>query len=85
MPVLITSDNASQFKISAEVLTGNYCIEQGIKWRFIPELAPWHGGFYKRLIGLVKNCLTRTLEKQTLNDNQFYTIIKEVEAVLNSL
>lgn len=84
VPVLITSDNASQFKISAEVLTGNFCIEQGIKWRFIPELAPWHGGFYERLIGLVKNCLKRTLEKQTLNDNQFYTIIKEVEAVLNT-
>ncbi|XP_041985487.1 uncharacterized protein LOC121737823 isoform X2 [Aricia agestis] len=83
-PKMIMSDNALQFKLTSDVLINGYCIERGIKWKFIPELAPWFGGFYERLIGIVKSCLKRTLEKHILNDTQLCTIMKEVEAVVNS-
>ncbi|XP_059056090.1 uncharacterized protein LOC131849969 [Achroia grisella] len=84
VPKLIISDNALQFKLAADVLTGDYCVTNRIKWRFIPELAPWFGGFYERLIGIVKNCLKKTVDKHMLNHSQLGTIIKEIEAVVNS-
>lgn len=84
MPQAIISDNATQFKLTSSVLTSDYCIRNKISWRFIPELAPWFGGFYERLIGIVKNCLKRTIEKHLLNHGQLCTVIKEIESVVNT-
>lgn len=84
IPVLITSDNATNFKLMSEILEAPFCVERNIRWRFIPQLAPWFGGFYERLVGIVKNCLKRTLEKHPLDDDQLSTIIKEIEAVINT-
>ncbi|XP_047984500.1 uncharacterized protein LOC125225346 isoform X1 [Leguminivora glycinivorella] len=84
VPTLITSDNAAHYKLLSEILQDPYCIEKEIKWKFIPQLAPWHGGFYERLIGLTKNCMKKTLQKHLLNDSQLATTVKEIEAVLNT-
>lgn len=83
-PTLITSDNAMHFKLIAEIISKPYCVKNNIKWRFIPELAPWFGGFYERLVGLVKHCMRRTLDKNLLKDSQLTTIIKEIENILNT-
>ncbi|KAI5732054.1 hypothetical protein M8J77_020456 [Diaphorina citri] len=83
-PVVIVSDNALQFKLSADVLGSSFCEKEKIQWRFIPALSPWQGGFYERLVGLVKHCLRRTLDKTLLNNNQLITVIKEIESVLNT-
>ena len=60
------SDNVSQFKLVKSTVedawqlsttssdTQSFLANEGIKWSFITELAPWMGGFYERLIGLVK-------------------------------
>lgn len=84
LPRLIVSDNATQFKLTADVLTSEYCIQNKLRWRFIPELAPWFGGFYERLIGLVKHSMKRTLDKHLINHNQLCTAIKELEAIVNT-
>ncbi|XP_063385528.1 uncharacterized protein LOC134671600 [Cydia fagiglandana] len=84
VPVAIVSDNALYFKLSSEILKSEHCVKNNIKWKFIPQLAPWHGAFYERLVGLVKHCMKRTLEKLLLNDTQIFTVIKEIEAVVNS-
>ncbi|MCP3665606.1 MAG: transposase family protein, partial [Gammaproteobacteria bacterium] len=39
----------------------SYVSDQGIKWTFIPEIAPWMGGFYERLVGNVKWALRKSL------------------------
>ncbi|XP_061724856.1 uncharacterized protein LOC133530807 [Cydia pomonella] len=83
-PELIVSDNALQFKLTAELLANTYFMDNKIRWKFIPQLSPWHGGFYERLVGIVKNCMKRTLAKRVLNDSQLSTVIKEIEAVTNS-
>ncbi|XP_063538069.1 uncharacterized protein LOC134747373 [Cydia strobilella] len=83
-PELIISDNALQFKLTAELLSNTYFMDNKIRWKFIPQLSPWHGGFYERLVGIVKNCMKRTLEKRILNDSQLSTVVKEIEAVANS-
>ncbi|XP_073956197.1 uncharacterized protein [Choristoneura fumiferana] len=84
VPNTIISDNALYFKLVSEVLTSSYCIDNGIKWKFIAQLAPWQGGFYERLVSLIKHCLKRTLDKHLLTDSQMQTVVKEVESVLNT-
>ena len=46
------------------------------------ERFPW-GGFYERLVGLVKRCLKNTIGKAYLNMIKLNTLLIEVEAVLN--
>lgn len=84
IPTLILTDNASQFRLLGEVLTKEGNFTTNIKWKFIPQLAPWHGGAYERLVAIVKHCLKRTLQKQMLDETQLLTIIKEAEAVINT-
>ena len=68
-PNEIYSDNALQFKTAAATLdlvwknvinsvdVQSCASRTGIKWIFIVEMAPWMGGFYERLVGLVKRAL----------------------------
>ncbi|XP_073951889.1 uncharacterized protein [Choristoneura fumiferana] len=84
IPTRIVSDNALQFKLTSEVLGDAYCSQNNIHWKFIPQLAPWHGAVYERLVAVVKHCLKRTLEKHLLVDSQLITVIKEVENVCNT-
>ncbi|XP_048000621.1 uncharacterized protein LOC125237541 [Leguminivora glycinivorella] len=84
VPALILTDNATQFRLLGETLADEERFKTNLKWKFIPQLAPWHGGVYERLISIVKHCLKRTLEKHILTDNQLLTIMKESEAVINS-
>ena len=95
-PCEIISDNAMQFRASSTVLDRiwnkiqqsdeimSYVSNAGIKWRFNVELAPWMGGFYERLIGLVKRSLRKTIGRRLLTTVQLQTLLKEIEAVLNS-
>ena len=71
VPECIISDNAKTFKAGAQelqtmktqVLTPNtsqqFLANHNITWKFITEQAPWWGGFYERLVGLVKRCLKK--------------------------
>ena len=95
-PNKVISVNASQFKLAADtisklwvdILTENdvlsYVANENIQWKFIVELAPWMGGFYKRLVGLVKRSLRKTIGKIPLKNEQLLTLLKEAEAVINS-
>ena len=47
-------------------------------------LAPWMGGFYERLIGLVKRALKKSIGKKCLTLVQLQTITAEIQAVINS-
>ena len=42
------------------------------------------GGFYERLVGLVKKALRKTLGRNLLTLIQLQTLLKEVESVVNS-
>lgn len=95
-PVEIINDNAKQFKAAKLVIDKawynilsdkdiqNFVSNVDIKWTFIVELAPWMGGFYERLVGLVKRSLRKTVGRKRLALVQLQTLIKEVEAVVNS-
>ncbi|XP_068692597.1 uncharacterized protein [Montipora foliosa] len=95
-PKEIISDNALQFKLAKSTVeeawqfattspdTQSYLANEGITWSFIIELAPWMGGFYERLVGLVKQALRKSIGKICLNIVQLETILTEIEAVINS-
>ena len=46
--------------------------------------APWQGGFYERLIGIVKGTLRKMLFKCRISSMQLETILAEIEAVVNN-
>uniref|UniRef100_A0A914LJ84 Integrase catalytic domain-containing protein n=1 Tax=Meloidogyne incognita TaxID=6306 RepID=A0A914LJ84_MELIC len=94
-PSKIISDNGRQFVLAnkallrlcppspdqeAEQLNMN---TRGIQWLFIPQLSPWMGGFYERLVAIVKNCFMRTLGRRVLTYDELSTFTAEVEAVIN--
>ena len=41
-------------------------------WLFNPPSAPWHGGFYERLVGAVKAPLRKVLGKASLKMVEVY-------------
>ena len=56
----------------------------GIKWKFIIEASPWWGGFWERLVGSVKRSLRKVLFRASVTYEELYTIIVDIEGVINS-
>ena len=91
-PSLVISDNGTNFIASAKFfedqLTNSsvmsYMTEQKITWKFINPRSPWQGGFYERLIGLVKTCLKKVLYRKKINYDELQTFLTEVEARVNN-
>ena len=57
---------------------------ESIEWSFTTALAPWQGGFYERLIGMVKQSLRRGMGRKVLYWDKLTTLLVEVEAIINS-
>jgi len=95
-PEQIISDNAAQFKLvsilgdkawkrvptDASVLS--YAAKNGIRWKYTTELAPWSGGHYERLVGIVKSVLRVVIGRRLLSWTDFVTLTVETEAIVNS-
>ena len=92
IPHIIISDNAKTFKKTAEDLncmitrspTKEYVENKKITWLFYLEKSPWWGGFIERLVQSVKSILRKTLYRTFLSYDEMSTLLKEIEAVLNS-
>lgn len=91
-PKIMISDNATNFRSGSEILTrlanepevNDLTVNYNVRWKFIPPRSPWHGGFYERMIGLVKGCLRKVLFRRKLSLNDLQTILTEVEARVNN-
>uniref|UniRef100_A0A914UGX5 Integrase catalytic domain-containing protein n=1 Tax=Plectus sambesii TaxID=2011161 RepID=A0A914UGX5_9BILA len=94
-PAVIISDNAKQFLLAEKTLNKlwsttrqdgnviNYFAQERIKWKFIPELAPWHGGMYERMVAMVKKAYHAAIGCKLLTIEQFSTLLPEIEAIVN--
>ena len=68
LPRLVISDNASTYMSAAKELNELFqsptlksaLMHKGTTWRFIPKRAPWYGGFWERLVEIVKMSLKKT-------------------------
>ena len=92
LPSRILSDNAKMFKGGAReikkiVRSANvlrYMADKGVTWEFIVEKAPWHGGFWERLVRCVKRCLKKIVGRAFLSFEEMRTLLIEIEGTLNN-
>lgn len=54
-----------------------------LRWKLIPERAPWWGGFYERLVRSIKSALKPVIGKHLLSFKDLEDLVLEVEGVLN--
>ena len=43
--------------------------------------SPWQGGFYERLVGMVKRCLRKATGRKHFTLEQLATLLTEIEAI----
>ena len=62
----------------------NFLNARRITWHFSPGRAPHHGGIWEAAVKSAKTLIRKILGPLTLTTEEFYTIICDVEATLNS-
>jgi len=77
-PQFIICYNAPQFKVVKTAVNRQwqqlmvdedvrqYISESGARWQFTMAWAPWQGGYYERLVGLVKHSLMKSIGQKHL-------------------
>lgn len=90
-PLVVYSDNGTNFSGASSALSKLdwRSIEQKmaikeITWKFIPPASPWWGGWWERLVCLMKQTLIRVLGRASLNYEELYTLLCDTECLLNS-
>ena len=92
---IIYSDNAKTYKCAEkgikqcyEMLNSpkfqEFLSEKSITWKYICPLSPWWGGYWERLMKTIKIPLKKVLGKSFMNSDELYTVLTEVEAMVNS-
>ncbi|UYV78708.1 hypothetical protein LAZ67_16002504 [Cordylochernes scorpioides] len=90
-PLIVYSDNGTNFKGIANALkkidfSRLKCDPtlENITWKFIPPGAPWWGGWWERLIGMMKQLLFRILGQTSLGYEELSTVMCDVESLMNT-
>lgn len=99
MPTKIFCDNAKTFVGASNTLkqlydlqtsknhrdaVNSFCSQNYIKFRFIPSYSPEFGGLWEAGVKSVKHHFKRVVGNLTLTYEEFYTVIVQIEGVLNS-
>lgn len=61
-----------------------YFTSHQIRWKYIVERVAWWGGFWELLARTMKVSLQKVLGRSSLNFKELATVLREVEAVINS-
>jgi hypothetical protein len=86
------SDNAKKFVGAKKWLktlqrddeVNNYVASQSIKWKFNLSSAPWWGGFFEQLIGIMKSALSKFVGKAMLTFAELEGTLLDVEGFMNN-
>lgn len=62
----------------------DFCCAKEIVWKFIPPRSPNFGGLWEAGVKSTKTHLRKVLSNACLNFEEFYTVLTQIEAVLNS-
>lgn len=92
LPSYILSDNSKTFECASEELMTiindpkfqAYLSNLNIRWDRYLEYAPWWGGWIEKLNKVFKSSIRKVLGGTVLTFMELYTLLKEVEAVMNS-
>lgn len=91
-PKVIYSDNAKTFvaaskwiaKVNKDESMQEYLINQKIHWKFNLSRAPWWGGQFERMVGLVKQSLYKATGSANLTQLELEEIMLDIEVTLNN-
>ena len=93
---MICSDNGTTFKgasrlvdtlwekLAKEESWQEWISKHHIQWHSITSLAPLRGGYYERLVGVVKGSINETIGRRILTLEAYSTLICEAEAIVNT-
>ncbi|KAJ8962359.1 hypothetical protein NQ318_018342 [Aromia moschata] len=90
-PKVIYSDNGTNFvgtenafsRLNWVQITEETAVQR-ITWRFNPPAAPWWGGFWERIVGVLKVLLRKTLGRASLYYEELLTLLCDCEAIVNT-
>ena len=91
-PQIIVSDNGKTFvttgkwlsKLRKDQRLANYLGALEIKWKFNLARAPWWGGFFERLIGIMKRSLSKVIGQSLLTFQELEEVLLDVEMTMNN-
>ena len=92
IPSAVYSDNTKSFVqagniiehlLSSSEFEEKFCIA-AIAHRTIPVYAAWYGATWERLIRTVKQCLFKTLGRNTPSITEFTTFLTDIQKILNN-
>ena len=78
---LFVSDNFSSFKSKESI---SFLQKARIEWQYILPMSPWWGGFYERMVRIVKSSLKKILGNARVTFEELSTILTEIEMTINS-
>ena len=92
IPSLILSDNHKTFISGEKFLLDlqkddevqEFLREHCIQWQHQTPHSPWMGRYFERLVRMIKTCLSSAIACKLYNQEEFTTVVKEVENILNS-
>lgn len=88
----MVSDNAKTFQATKQWLSTlrkdedlfNYLATRDIEWKFNLSRAPWWGGFFERLIGVMKKSLSKAIGRALLKFEELEDTLLDVETFMNN-
>ena len=91
-PAKMVSDNGKTYvvagkwikKIEKDTTLANYLVKHGTVWQLNLSHVAWWGGFFERLIGIMKCTLNRTIGKSLLTSKELEDVLVDIEISMNS-
>ena len=92
IPSTIISDNHKTFisgekfllDLQEDDIIKEFLQDHRIQWRHQMPRSPWMGGHFKRLVRTIKTSLSAAIARKLYNQDEFTTIVKEVESIVNA-
>ena len=86
VPSLILSDNHKTFllEMQQDPAVQDHLSVTNIRWKHQTPRFPWMGGHFERLVRTIKASLATAISRKLLTLEEFSTIVKEAENIVNS-
>ena len=92
MPTLILSDNHKTFiagetfllDLQQDPSVQEYLSSKNVRWKHQTPRSPWMGGHFEMLVRTIKASLATAISRKLLTLEEFITVVKEAENIVNS-
>ena len=92
LPQVMVSDNGRTFVATNKWMKTlvknedlmNFLAVRRIKWKFNLSRAAWWGGFFERLVGIMKRSLSKTIGRKLLTFPELEEVLLDVECTMNN-